>query len=99
MKYSSRQVINHPCVGEESIGEGECVWELRSDWRNQSRKGRVLSPNGKILCVGKWRSTQPKVHFGASMNDPPESINLNGWKTNWSLGQIEWSSLLVNAQL
>ncbi|GBO16651.1 hypothetical protein AVEN_153996-1 [Araneus ventricosus] len=42
---------------------------------------------------------QPIVYFGASVNHPPKSIDLNDGKTNRSLGQMEKSSAVVNAQL
>ncbi|GBN69543.1 hypothetical protein AVEN_34284-1 [Araneus ventricosus] len=42
---------------------------------------------------------QPIVRFGASVNDPPKSIELNGWKTNRSLVQMEQNSVVVNVQL
>ncbi|GBM80477.1 hypothetical protein AVEN_157944-1 [Araneus ventricosus] len=33
------------------------------------------------------------------MNDLPKSIDLNRWRTNRSLCQMEWIRLLLNAQL
>ncbi|GBM28720.1 hypothetical protein AVEN_54502-1 [Araneus ventricosus] len=52
------------------------------------------------LAGGEVRgSKQPIGCFGASVNDLPESIDLNRWKEKRSLGQMEWIGPLVNAQL
>ncbi|GBM37508.1 hypothetical protein AVEN_224393-1 [Araneus ventricosus] len=65
---------------------------------NSRREGEgALSKKRNSPCGG-WGSKRPMVYFGASMNDPHKSIDLNRWKTNWSSDQIEWNGSLVNAQ-
>ncbi|GBN32631.1 hypothetical protein AVEN_59646-1 [Araneus ventricosus] len=98
MNYnSSRLALNHPCLCGEPWG-GENVWELRLYWRNQGGEGRVL--RGNPQCGrGRVGGSQSGVRsFGASVNDLPKSIDLNRWKTNRSLGQMEWIGLLGNAK-
>ncbi|GBN61687.1 hypothetical protein AVEN_217223-1 [Araneus ventricosus] len=89
-----RRAINHLCA---------C--ELRSDWRNQGGEWRVLAlKRGNPPCVGVGVSLEEEeieaavVRFGASVNDPPKSIDLNGWNINQSFCQMEWIGLLVNVQ-
>ncbi|GBM33303.1 hypothetical protein AVEN_101633-1 [Araneus ventricosus] len=38
------------------------------------------------------------MRFGANMNDPHKSIDLNGWKTKRYLVQMEWNSVVVAGQ-
>ncbi|GBM88963.1 hypothetical protein AVEN_269063-1 [Araneus ventricosus] len=89
IKYdSSRRAINHPCVGGR-VGEGESGWELQLDWRKQGGNG-VCSPPplvGRSQSGGRTSKgiDAAVVRFGASVNDPPKSIDLNRWKTNRSL--------------
>ncbi|GBO14668.1 hypothetical protein AVEN_79358-1 [Araneus ventricosus] len=66
---------------------------LSNKWRFPVWLGDCLA--GGIL----WRSKRSIVHFGASTNDPPKSIELNWWQTNRSLGQMERIGILVNVQL
>ncbi|GBM38534.1 hypothetical protein AVEN_110204-1 [Araneus ventricosus] len=58
-----------------------------------------FSPKKQNSPLWGRESKRPIVHCGTSVNDPPKSIDLNERKANRSLGQMEWSSLLVNAHL
>ncbi|GBM31382.1 hypothetical protein AVEN_99602-1 [Araneus ventricosus] len=71
-------------ISPACVGERECAWELQSDWRNQGGEGEDAFPWGGGVAGSK----RPIAHFGASVNDPPKSIDLNRWKTNrsWAKG-------------
>ncbi|GBN06281.1 hypothetical protein AVEN_144182-1 [Araneus ventricosus] len=61
---------------------GSQIGEISSGTGGCSLQKAKVHPCG----VGEKRLI---VHFGASVNDPSKSIDLNGWKTNLSLGQME----------
>ncbi|GBN73419.1 hypothetical protein AVEN_65817-1 [Araneus ventricosus] len=81
MKYdSSRRAINHPCVGEHWGGG---IWVgVAVRLGKSGEEGSVLSQKSEIPSGSK----RPIVHFGASVNDPPKSIDLNGGENELFFG-------------
>ncbi|GBN66431.1 hypothetical protein AVEN_31674-1 [Araneus ventricosus] len=73
------------------VGIAVTLEKSRRDW-----EGALSRKRNAPVWGGSMRSI---VHFEISLNEPPKSIDLNRWKTNRSLDQMEWIGLLVNAQL